>query len=78
MRSMADVSASTKCPQCGRDAQRVFGSPGLRSVDPGLIKARDASARSAENPTVTSRVPGSSRRPTPVTRDPRHAKLPRP
>jgi hypothetical protein len=75
---MTDAAPATACPECGRAARRVFGSPGLRSLDPGMRRALDVSARSAENPTVTSSVPGRSRRPTPVTRDPRHAKLPRP
>jgi putative FmdB family regulatory protein len=78
VRPMADDIGSAVCPECGQPARRVFGSPGLQSFDPGMRSALDASARSAENPRITSNVPGRSRRPTPVTRDPRHAKLPRP
>jgi hypothetical protein len=38
----------------------------------------EASARSADSPQVVTGVPGRSRRATPITIDPRHAKLPRP
>ncbi len=78
VRPMADASGGAQCPRCGQPATRVFGTPGLRSLDPGMRRALDASAYSAENPSVTTGVPGRSRRSTPVTRDPRHAKLPRP
>jgi putative FmdB family regulatory protein len=78
VRPMAEATETASCPECGGDARRTFGSPGLRTLDPGLRRALDASASSAENPAVVSGVPGRSRRPTPVTRDPRHAKLPRP
>ena len=78
VRPMADATEVCACPDCGQAAGRVFGSPGLRSLDPGLRRALDASARSAENPSITSSVPGRSRRATPITRDPRHGKLPRP
>jgi hypothetical protein len=43
-----------------------------------MHRALDASARSAENPATVSSVPGRSRQATPITTDPRHAKLPRP
>lgn len=78
VRSMTDAVGATACPECGRVATRVFGSPGLRALDPRMRTALDASARSAESPTIAASVPGRSRRPTPITRDPRHAKLPRP
>ncbi len=75
---MAEVAASASCPDCGTQARRVFGLPGVAFVDPGVRSARDASARSAESPHVVSHVPGRARRATPITTDPRHAKLPRP
>jgi len=50
----------------------------LRTLDPRLREAMDAGARSAEAPPVVSTVPGRSRRATPITTDPRHARLPRP
>jgi putative FmdB family regulatory protein len=78
VRPMADVQVSESCPDCGETARRVFGLPGVSFVDPGLRRALDASGRSAESPQVVTDVPGRARRATPITTDPRHAKLPRP
>jgi putative FmdB family regulatory protein len=78
VRPMARSGAGASCPGCGADARRVFGAPALRGVDPALRRALDDSAASADAPAVVSAVPGRSRRATPVTRDPRHARLPRP
>lgn len=78
VRPMTESGAAVSCPDCGAVSSRVFGAPGLRGVDPGLRHALDASAASAEAPAVVRSVPGRSRRATPVTRDPRHARLPRP
>jgi putative FmdB family regulatory protein len=77
-RPMAEVAASASCPDCGEAARRVFGLPGVAFLDPGVRNAIDASARSAESPQVVTDVPGRARRATPITTDPRHAKLPRP
>jgi putative FmdB family regulatory protein len=78
VRPMAASADPACCPQCGAVAQRVFGSPALAAVEPGLRRAMDASARSADTPQIVSSVPGRSTRATPITRDPRHARLPRP
>lgn len=78
MRAMADVEATPACPDCGKAARRVFGLPGVATVDPGMRRALDASSRSAESPQVVTNAPGRARRATPITTDPRHAKLPRP
>jgi hypothetical protein len=75
---MAQAAASSPCPDCGAAARRVFGLPGVSFVDPGIRNALDAGARSADSPQVVAGVPGRSRRATPITTDPRHAKLPRP
>jgi hypothetical protein len=56
----------------------MFRAPALRALDPGLRRALDADARSADTPQVVSSVPGRSRRTNPITTDPRHARLPRP
>jgi putative FmdB family regulatory protein len=77
VRPMAQAGAAVAC-DCGASARRVFGTPALRSVDPGLRRALDRSAASADVPQVVSSVPGRSRRATRVTSDPRHARLPRP
>jgi putative FmdB family regulatory protein len=78
VRSMAEVTAAEPCPDCGRDGGRIWGAPALRGMDSGLRRALDDGERSADRPDVVSAVPGRSRRATPVTRDPRHAMLPRP
>ena len=78
LRPMAEASGETPCPDCGETARRVFGAPALRGLDAGLRRALDADARSADAPEVVTSVPGRSRRATPVSADPRHARLPRP
>jgi putative FmdB family regulatory protein len=77
-RPMTEVQATAPCPDCGQAARRVFGLPGVTIVDPAVRSALDASARSADAPAVVTHVPGRARRATPMTTDPRHAKLPRP
>src|ERR1700712_4864387 len=71
VRPMAEATGTAACPECGRTARRTFGSPGVRTLDPDVRRALDISATSAEQPIVVSSVPGRSRRPTPITRDPR-------
>ncbi|MEJ8277989.1 FmdB family zinc ribbon protein [Pseudonocardia spirodelae] len=78
IRPLSASGAPVTCGDCGAAAPRVFRAPALRGVDPGLRRALDASGASADTPSVVSSVPGRSRRATPVTRDPRHARLPRP
>jgi putative FmdB family regulatory protein len=78
VRPMSAASAAAGCPTCGATAPRVYGAPALRGQDPGLRRALDASARSADAPEVVGAVPGRSRRGTRTTTDPRHARLPRP
>lgn len=75
---MAESGCETACPDCALPAARVYGAPALRGLDPTARRALDASARSADSPQVVSSVPGRSRRATPTTTDPRHARLPRP
>ncbi len=77
-RPMAESAIPARCPGCGHPAARVFGAPALGGLDPTVRRALDAGARSAESPQVVTAVPGRSRRATPVTTDPRHARLPRP
>lgn len=76
-RAMADLVASEPCPGCARPASRVFGGPALRGVAPALRRALDAQAGSAHEPAVVTSPPPSHRR-TPMSTDPRHARLPRP
>jgi putative FmdB family regulatory protein len=78
VRPMAQAAATALCPGCGEASSRVFRAPALRALDPGLRRALDAESRSADAPQVVSSVPGRARRTTPITTDPRHARLPRP
>ena len=78
VRPMAQAGESAKCPGCGAPGRRRWGAPALRSVDPALTRALDASARSAEAPDVVGSVPPARRRRTRYTSDPRHLRLPRP
>jgi len=78
VRPMSETAAAAVCPDCGETARRVFGSPALRALDPGLRGAHTASERSADAPQVVSSVPGRSRSATRIASDPRHARLPRP
>ncbi|TWF80708.1 putative FmdB family regulatory protein [Pseudonocardia hierapolitana] len=77
-RPMAESACDATCPDCALPATRVFGAPALRGLDPTVRRALDAGARSAESPQVVTSVPGRSRRATPLSTDPRHARLPRP
>lgn len=77
VRPMAQADAPAPCPDCGEPGRRVFGAPALRSLDPALTGALDASARTAESPGVVDRVPPSRRRAR-YTSDPRHLRLPHP
>jgi putative FmdB family regulatory protein len=78
LRPMSQADPTAVCPDCGQVAGRVFGAPALRGMDARLRRALDAGERSADSPEVVTAVPGRSRRATPITRDPRHARLPRP
>jgi putative FmdB family regulatory protein len=78
LRPLAKADAEASCPGCGDAARRIFTAPALRRLDPALRRALDAGAGSAEAPRVVNTVPGRSRRATPITTDPRHARLPRP
>jgi putative FmdB family regulatory protein len=78
VRPMVDAGTSADCPKCGHGARRVYGSPALRALDPGLRRALDASESSADVPDVVTTVPGRPRGRNHITTDPRHARLPRP
>lgn len=78
VRSMADAGSPAACSSCGEPARRVFTSPALRGVDPGLRRALDASGQSSDAPAVVASIPGCSRGAFSSSADPRHARLPRP
>ncbi|MFC0358870.1 MULTISPECIES: FmdB family zinc ribbon protein [Kytococcus] len=76
---LARADEPIACPTCGAAARRLISSPRIgRGNDPRarLIESTEATAHA---PQVVDAVPGAgNRRATPVSRDPRHAKLPRP
>jgi|KBSSwiStaDraftv2_1062776.scaffolds.fasta_scaffold1791904_2 putative FmdB family regulatory protein len=74
---MAAAGAPADCPGCGAPVRRLFSSPALRSLSPGLRRALDTQARSADLPDVVAALPRAGRRQPRVT-DPRQARLPRP
>ncbi|MET0451003.1 MAG: zinc ribbon domain-containing protein [Mycobacterium sp.] len=78
VRSMSEAADPTPCPGCREPARRVFGLRTTGFVETGLRAAMDASARSADAPSVVTSVPGRARRATRITTDPRHRRLPRP
>ncbi|GAA0037509.1 FmdB family zinc ribbon protein [Brevibacterium metallidurans] len=75
--TMAAKPDSIHCPGCQEPARSVVASPHLGVGGSPAARLIDTTERSAETPAVVSRVPGASRRRQEVSRDPRHAKLPR-
>lgn len=66
------------CPDCGEPSTRVITAPGIgRGGDP-YRRAVERTMASVDAPQVVSSLPGTNRRPAPVTTDPRHRALPRP
>ena len=78
--SMAQVPRTRECPACGAASRRVFSAVGLSRANSPRSRAIDDAARTADAPDVVRSVPRSSGAApaAPVSRDPRHAKLPRP
>lgn len=74
---MLTVPRRSACPGCGTDARRLFSAAGLVSPNSPAVRALDSAARSAEAPSIVGAPPPQGRG-APVSRDPRHLKLPRP
>ena len=78
--SLHEVRATAPCPVCRAESRRVYVSPQLRLGDGTARRLLDATARTADEPSVVSspagRRLGRPRR-TPEL-DPRTARLPRP
>lgn len=75
--SMDDVPRQRRCQYCEASAVRLITSVNLSRAGSPAFKAAEASLRSAHEPEVVTRLPQQAGRPARVTRDPRHAKLPR-
>ncbi|MEY7972091.1 FmdB family zinc ribbon protein [Saccharomonospora xinjiangensis] len=74
--AMGEAGSRWPCPRCGDASARVFTAPRLRRGDPAVWRAMESAERTAEQPGVVSAPPRSGT--TRVSRDPRHARLPRP
>ncbi|GAA1855079.1 FmdB family zinc ribbon protein [Brevibacterium marinum] len=74
---MSRKPESVTCPDCRGTAVSAFTSPHLGAGSGSVFAAVDATKRTADEPPLVSRIPSSQRRAQPVSRDPRHAKLPR-
>ncbi|WP_087013375.1 FmdB family zinc ribbon protein [Leucobacter sp. 7(1)] len=77
--SMSEVPAQLDCRSCGASARRTITAPFLSAAGSSAYGLMDRAAATAHEPAVVSNLP--SRGPgqaTPVTRNPLHAKLPRP
>lgn len=79
--SMDSADREAACPECAAPATRFISAPGISHLGSERARMIDGAEASAHRPGVVDHVPGSGpahRRPTPVSRDPRHARLPRP
>lgn len=76
---MAEVPRETNCRRCGGAARRAVTAPHLSSAGSAAYRLVDSAAQSAHEPTVVGGLPAQppARRQA-VTRNPLHAKLPRP
>jgi putative FmdB family regulatory protein len=73
---MAEVPDTAACPKCANSARRRMTAGALLHTGSTAMRVLDATAATAEHPAVVSAPPtgGHSR----ITRNPLHAKLPRP
>jgi len=70
---------SMRCPECSAASNKLITAPRIGHGANGYSRALDRAAGSADRPQVVNGVtPGSARKPTPITRNPLHNKLPRP
>lgn len=77
--SMAEVPQETDCRVCGARARRAVTAPHLSRTGSSAFRLMDRSAKSASEPEVVSSLPpASGRQRQATTRNPLHAKLPRP
>lgn len=80
--AMLPMSATTRerpCPQCNAVAKRLVSSPAFNNGNRSIVNAIESAERSAYEPEVVHSLPGANtKRPTPVSHDPRHKALPKP
>ncbi|MET0964870.1 MAG: FmdB family zinc ribbon protein [Nakamurella sp.] len=71
--------SAAACPACAAASAKVITAPRVGRGATGYSRAVEQTMASAHRPQVVSgSLPGSVRRPVPITRNPLHAKLPRP
>jgi putative FmdB family regulatory protein len=75
--AMASVPARLDCRACGGAARRIFSAPHLGAGPSSAMRLLDATGRTASEPALV-RSPPDRRGSRPVSRNPLHAKLPRP
>jgi putative FmdB family regulatory protein len=75
---MASAPAQLDCRACGDTARRVFSPPHLGAGASTAMGLLDATRRTASDPAVVASPPARRSAPRPVSRNPLHAKLPRP
>ncbi len=73
---MAEVPDTAACPGCTGPARRRVSAGTLLHTGSTATRLLDATAGTADRPAVVSAPPSSGR--TRTTRNPLHAKLPRP
>lgn len=76
---MSSEQREIDCPTCGDTAKRMISAPSVRRTDAKMAAAVEATQKSAYEPAVVNSLPTSgNKRPTPVSHNPQHAKLPKP
>lgn len=75
VRTIAQRSDPTWCPECGSEGHRAFTAPYLSRVNHALEAAIATAGISSETPAVTRHIPPAARPPAPSR--PRSAPLPR-
>ena len=66
------------CEACGTDAGRVYTAPMVAGISAGIAALHQLEERSRHEPAVVSAPAGAARHRQPVSRNPLHARLPRP
>lgn len=79
MMPMSVADRTAPCPTCGEPSRRLISSPKLSHLNSPRAQAISRAEASASAPTVVDSIPSAGNpKPVRTTRDPRHAKLPRP
>ncbi|WP_193517323.1 FmdB family zinc ribbon protein [Nocardiopsis kunsanensis] len=77
--AMGTAPPTLSCPDCGRQARRVFSAPTLGRTPRAVATAFERAERSADEPNVVTSLPPRSGRARPqrYTHEPTHQRLPR-